>query len=84
MTSSGESVVEWTAPHDANRNAKEVEKCLQSGAIRQLEVDYIGSDGKVIPIEINASVINTKQGRHIVSLCRDITERKHARGSSET
>jgi PAS domain S-box-containing protein len=74
----GRSVVEWTAPYDAERNAKEVEKCLQTGAVRELEVDYIGPDGKVIPVEINASVVNTKRGRRIVSLCRDITERKLA------
>ena len=72
----GRGVVEWTASHDAERNAHEVQKCLQKKTVRQLEVDYFGPDGKVTPIEINASVIATRQGKRIVSLCRDITERK--------
>jgi PAS domain S-box-containing protein len=71
-------VKEWTASYDAERNAQEVQKCLQEGAVRQLEVDYVAPDGKVTPIEINASVIETTQGRRIVSLCRNITERKRA------
>ena len=74
----GRRVLEWTAPHDVEHNAEEVRKCLQTGSVRLLEVDYIGPDGKVIPIEINARVIDTIQGRRIIALCRDITERKRA------
>jgi PAS domain S-box-containing protein len=72
----GRRVEEWTAPHDAVRNAREIQKCLEKGAVRQLEVDYRGPDGTVTPIEANASVIETKQGKQIITLCRDITERK--------
>ena len=79
----GRSVVGWTAPYDAERNSREVVKCLQTGVVRELEVDYIGPDGKVIPVEINASVVATKQGKRIVSLCRDITERKQTRDALE-
>jgi PAS domain S-box-containing protein len=74
----GRTVGEWTAPHDAERNAREVQKCLQQGSVRQLEVDYRGPDGNVVPVEINASVIETKQGRRILALCHDITERRRA------
>jgi PAS domain S-box-containing protein len=74
----GRRVEQWTASHDAERNAQEVRECLKRGAVRQLEIDYLGPDGKITPIEINASVIGTKQGRRIISLCRDITERKRA------
>ncbi len=72
------SVTEWTAPYDLARNTKEVEKCLQEGKIRQLEIDYVRSDGGVVPIEINASRVDTKQGKRILTLCRDITQRKRA------
>ena len=75
----GRSVVEWTAPYDAQRNAEEVAKCLREGVVRHLELDYVGPDGEVIPIEISASVVAGKQGKRIISLCRDITERKQAR-----
>ena len=74
----GKSVEEWTAPHDSERNVREVRQCLQSGKVRQLEIDYIGPNGKIIPIEINASVIATEKGRQIISLCRDISQRKQA------
>ena len=58
----GRRVEEWTAPHDAQRNALEVEKCLQTGYVRQLEVEYLSPDGRITPIEINAKVSKTKQG----------------------
>ncbi len=74
----GRTVVEWTAPYDVQRNAAEVAKCLKAGAVRQLEIDYVGPEGRVIPIEINASVVTGKQGKRIISLCRDITARKQA------
>ncbi|MFZ1935642.1 MAG: PAS domain S-box protein [Thermoguttaceae bacterium] len=74
----GRSVVEWTAPHDAERNAREVAKCLKTGTVRQLEIDYVVPGGGFIPIEINARVIKDKQGSRIISLCRDITDRKKA------
>jgi PAS domain S-box-containing protein len=72
----GRRVEEWTASHDVQRNAEEVAKCVKAGTVRQLEIDYVGPDGKVIPVEINASVVTGKQGRRIISLCRDITDRK--------
>ncbi len=72
----GRSVVEWTAPYDVDRNAKEVEKCVERGHVRELEIDYARPDGTVTPVEINASCIDTKQGRRILSLCRDISERR--------
>ncbi|MCY2993484.1 MAG: PAS domain S-box protein [Planctomycetota bacterium] len=74
----GRSVVEWTAPHDAKRNAEAVQRCLRQGKIRQFEVDYVRGDGTVTPIEVNASVVNTSQGKRVLSLCRDISERKRA------
>lgn len=73
----GRCVVEWTAPHDRQRNAQEVEKCLRTGSVRHLEVDYVRADGAITPVEINASVICTKEGRRILSLCRDITKRRN-------
>jgi PAS domain S-box-containing protein len=74
----GRTVVEWTAPYDVDRNAKEVEKCYRKGFVRQLEIDYVHPDGKIIPIEINATCLDTEDGRRIVCLCRDITERREA------
>ncbi len=72
----GRSVVEWTAPHDYEKNAQEVKKCMENGFVRNLEIDYIDRDGKITPIEINAKVVKIEDGQRILSVCRDITERK--------
>ena len=74
----GRSVVEWTAPHDHERNAQEVKKCMELGYVKNLEIDYINKDGKIIPVEINATTVSTDKGFRILSLCQDITERKQA------
>jgi len=74
----GRSVIEWTAPYDRERNAREVEKCAARGFVRNLEIDYTDAKGHVTPILINASVVETGQGRQILSLCSDITERRQA------
>ena len=79
----GHSVVEWTAPYDRPRNAQEVRRCVQTGGLQHLEIDYIGPEGTITPVEINASVITAKEGKRIISLCRDITERKQAQDAVE-
>jgi len=70
------NLLEWTAPHDLERNAAEIKKCIEQGYVRNLEMDYISPDGKICPIEINATVLKTPTGINILTLCRDITARK--------
>jgi PAS domain S-box-containing protein len=72
----GRSVVEWTADHDRARNRVEVAKCLEQGFVRGLEIDYVDQEGRITPIEIHATVIRKGASFQIISLCRDITERK--------
>lgn len=82
----GHSVQEWTAPHDGERNGREVKQCLEQGFIRNFDVDHVTPDGKIIPVEINATVLRDFGTVQILSLCRDITERKRneeARRESE-
>jgi diguanylate cyclase (GGDEF)-like protein/PAS domain S-box-containing protein len=74
----GRSVVEWTAPHDIERNAEEIEKCIRLGQLRNLEIDYMDFSGKITPVEINANLVKTELGLHILCLCRDITQRRRA------
>jgi PAS domain S-box-containing protein len=74
----GRRVTEWTAAYDQARNAREVKKCIASGSVRGLEVDYVHPDKTVVPIEINASILGAGDSLKIVTLCRDITERKRA------
>jgi two-component system cell cycle sensor histidine kinase/response regulator CckA len=74
----GRNVTEWTAQCDAERNAREIIKCFKQGYIRDLKIDYTDKAGRATPIEINATVIETSTGQQIVTLCRNITERKRA------
>jgi PAS domain S-box-containing protein len=74
----GHSVLEWTAPHDLERNDSEVRKCLEQSFVRHLEIDYVTPSGEVIPIEVNASVFRAAGAVQLLSLCRDMTERKQA------
>jgi PAS domain S-box-containing protein len=74
----GKSLADWTAPHDLARNAAEVKKCVERGSVRNLEVDYLGPDGQIHPIEVNATVLRSPQGISILTLCQDISERKRA------
>jgi PAS domain S-box-containing protein len=72
----GRSVVEWTAAHDRERNAQAVAECIRTGRVRNLQVDYIGPTRAIIPVEINGTMVETARGKRILSLCRDITERR--------
>lgn len=79
----GRRVTEWTAPHDLERNAREVEKCAALGYVRNLEIDYVDPAGRITPVEINATVLQTEAGPRIISLCRDISERRRVRAKLE-
>jgi len=74
----GRRVTEWTAAYDLERNAAEVRKCAKKGFTRNLEIDLVSPNGKITPIEINATAIRNKKGQVILALCRDITERRQA------
>ncbi|HOX04828.1 MAG TPA: PAS domain S-box protein [Planctomycetota bacterium] len=72
----GHSVVEWTAAHHGDKNAQAVELCSREGRVRQLEVDYVDGQGRFTPVEINATVVDTADGPRILTLVRDITNRR--------
>jgi PAS domain S-box-containing protein len=74
----GRPVTDWTAPYDVERNAQEVENCSRTGQVRNIEIDYIKPDGTIQPVEVNATVIQSGAGVRILTLVRDITERKRA------
>lgn len=72
----GHPVVEWTADYDQERNHQEVIKCMEKGFVRHLRIDYQGPEGRVVPIEINATVIDTETGKQILTICHDVTDQK--------
>ncbi len=55
----GHSVLEWTAPHNVDRNRREIERCFEQGFVRNLAIDYLTPAGRIIPVEISATVLRT-------------------------
>ncbi len=74
----GKKVTEWTAAADVARNVEAIKQCVEQGSIRNLEIRYVNSQGQETPIEINATCLQTPEGLRLISLCRDIAERKRA------
>ena len=73
----GHSVIEWTAPDEQENNAKAVAICARQGFIKDFETVYQHGDGTRLHILINATMHESLEGgKHIVSFCRDITDRK--------
>ena len=74
------SAFEVIAPDAHNRAAQSLEKLLTSGSIRNVEYTMLRKDGNSFPAEVSASLLRDAQGNPqvIISLVRDITERKSA------
>ena len=53
-----------------------VEECFRKGYIRDFEIDYAGPGGTIVHIEIDATVEIVDGTKRILTLCRDITQRK--------
>lgn len=48
----------------------------KQGFIRDFEIDFVHQNGTTVPVEFNATVIETMEGRRILAICRDITNRR--------
>lgn len=74
----GRSVIEWTAEHDKDRNMEAVRECFDKGSIKNMEISYVNSHGRVTPIELNATCLTVDGKIQTITLCRDITDRRRA------
>lgn len=72
------SVTEWTIDSEKEKNTEAVRKCIKNGFIRNLDIHYVDGAGKVTPVEINATVMESDGKKKILSICLDITEREKA------
>ncbi len=72
----GKSVIEWTAPYHLEKHALAVDQCIRDGYIKDLMIDYKDRSGPTFPVEINAKVLGAGDSQQILSLCRDISERR--------
>jgi PAS domain S-box-containing protein len=80
----GRSVVEWTAEQARQENAAAVVQCVKDGYIRNFVSHYANADGLITPVEINATVEGEGESLRLVSLCRDVTDRKCAEAQVST
>jgi len=74
----GHSVLEWTVPQEQQQNAEAVAQCVRNRGIRNLAINYLWPDGRIVPVEINATVQGEGEAQRIISLCRDLSGRKEA------
>ena len=74
----GRPVFDWTAGYEKEKNAAAIEKCARDGNIRNFEIDYADRNGRITPVELNATVVEIAGEPRILTLCRDITERRQA------
>jgi diguanylate cyclase (GGDEF)-like protein/PAS domain S-box-containing protein len=74
----GKPVTAWTADYEKEKNAAAVVRCAKEGLVKDLVIDYVDGNGRITPIEVNATVVGSGESLRIISLCRDITERKAA------
>ena len=70
---------EWIAPHDRERFAGAMARCLEQGVLRDLEIDFSHPLGHTVPVEINTTAVRTDEGVRLLTLCHDITGRLQTR-----
>ncbi|MBP7797853.1 MAG: PAS domain S-box protein [Thermoanaerobaculaceae bacterium] len=73
----GASVRSLDTPAAAARVPERLAEILATGGA-VFETEQVGRDGTVIPTEISSRVIPFRGSRAILSVCRDITDRKRA------
>jgi PAS domain S-box-containing protein len=72
----GRFVFDWTAPDALAENEAAIRLCSAQGHISDFETTYLRPDGSMARILIDATTEDRQDGPSIVTLCRDITERK--------
>ena len=76
--------LEWTLPADRARLAAGLTRCLdESIPLREFETEFIDASGHHRPVEINATMLSTADGPHLLCLCHDIAHRVLARRELE-
>ncbi len=75
----GRTPIEWTAQYSTEEKISAIGEFLASGDQNQsYEIDYQHSDGTIVPVAMNAAVIDSDHGKQILALCRNISDRRQA------
>lgn len=74
----GRNISEFMAPESRNRFTSNFSRFVQSGQIRDLEIDFIKKDGSVLPTLVSGDLVRDAQGRfvHTRSILTDNSERR--------
>jgi PAS domain S-box-containing protein len=71
----GRNVLEWTAEAAKPGCAAALAQCVKSGFIRDFSTEYVDGSGKSTFVDMNSTMEREGESLHIISLCRDSTER---------
>lgn len=63
-------------PPESNQNIPKMMKTLMKEKHVLFETEHLGKDGSTVPSEIHAHLFNMEGGHIIISIARDITDRK--------
>lgn len=72
----GQLASTWTICRQEDHDP--IKLALEHGFARSVETVYRGSGGVEIPVEVNATLVQSNQGSRVLALVRDITLRKRA------
>ncbi|MGC9365375.1 MAG: PAS domain S-box protein [Fidelibacterota bacterium] len=70
-------------PHMSAADIGKLIEGMQTDRRQVFETQHRAKDGRIIPVEIHSSQVMYKGERAILSICRDITERKEAQKALE-
>lgn len=70
----GNNLLDWVAIYDKERSLQMIQQCLEKGFAKNFDVDHLTPDGKVIPIEMNAKLINIQGKTRILALCWELAD----------
>jgi len=76
----GKSTFDFLAPEERDRGMEGLEELLKGGSLKRQEYTAMTKSGKRVPAEISVTLLKDSQSKPIgiVSIIRDITERKKA------
>jgi PAS domain S-box-containing protein len=72
----GQSVMQWTADYEIEKSLNALAQCIQVGSVTNIVIDYVDGNGQITPVEINATIYIDGGITKIVSLCRDVNDRR--------
>lgn len=70
------NVLEWIADYDRSRYQEHIKNCILSDNVKTIEIDLLGKDGTIIPVQLTSKAIKEEGKIELITLCNDISDRK--------